>query len=287
MYHSHLDYPNEIASTEAIELSDFIASLQEQWKNDIRIHYPFEQQTNYLEKEINLNDPVKKQSVLTKIAGELGIISPSHIHSDDDNCQKIPSDLIAGKIRGGPPKKNIAIPNNMEYLSLQNNNQCDDQRLQFKASKIISFHPKEISQLSAQLDGVFQDSSGTVHLRKASIHELNDKVVFNLTLFGQSESVLSHVSLSETNKESSKKIIHIHNSHPSTLVSCLTYHIDIVFPATIDTFKEVDLRINHARTIQGDLRGMTFQQFTVGLGRGSLLLDVSNINDNHCYSKPD
>lgn len=269
LHHSFLDYPNQINSKEALELADFVESLQEQWKNDARIYYPFDKQLDndgYWEKEIDVKDPVKKQLVMESIAKKLNI---SHSHH---RLSLPPAEMVARKIRGGPPKKNIAIPNNMEYLTLQNNNQCDDQRLQFKTTKTISIDQAKSSQISVQLDGAFHDS-GTVSVRKAAASEQQEHIKFNLTLYGQSDNVLSHVSLSEKD-QSSTKVIQIRNRHPSTLTSCLTYHMEIVFPSKMITYKELDLKINHAQSIKGDLNGIQFQKLSVGLGRGAILFDV-------------
>ncbi|KAI8390182.1 hypothetical protein BD560DRAFT_380161 [Blakeslea trispora] len=275
-HHGFLDYPNEIASSDAIRLSQFMESLNTMWQLDEKIKTPFDKEAErhqrpYWAKEIDVKDLYNRHQVIQTIAQEvLGILPTSSLVVPPPHPSKKETDHSAGipklnhKIVNPPEEFKIKRPLRPHHLASP---ECS--HLPFEKQKLLSFSPKEFKTLHLKLDGLFSDG-GIVNLQSSPE---TDHVRIQLKLFAQREELFGHVLLSEDNHTSSKfKTVHINHHHPSILKSCMIYHLDIIFPSNLATYEDLSIKVNHANRVEGDLGNTVFNKFSLGLGRGAIHL---------------
>jgi hypothetical protein len=286
VHHSFLDYPNEISSKEALELSKFMESLDMKWKIDTKIKEPFDkilEQSGecYWERAVNIKDPLQRNQVIQQIAQNFGL--PTN---------KLPirsPQVTPDNIKGGLPTTTAAIQQHIanppDYLKIKQPPrahlmECADiKKLHHNKAKLINVDPYQSGTLNVQLDGLFSEG-GKVNMRTATPAEdaLNPKnaIKINVTLYAHTDDLFTHVSISEL-EDLGAKSIHIRNHHPSALKSCLVYQMEIVFPSKLQKYKGLNINVNHAHHVEGDLKHITFSNFSVGLGRGAIKLQVGII----------
>ncbi|CEP18309.1 hypothetical protein [Parasitella parasitica] len=278
-HHSFLDYPNEIASTEATELSRFMESLNAMWKSDLRIFYSFdkeiEQSNEYWAREVDVKDSHKRSKVIQAIAEDLGL--PAYkfpVHSPKVDA-----------IQGGLPKPTapikVGIANPPDYLTIKKPPraqvpQCDPLKLHYRKTKTLAFSHHQFKTTNIKIDGIFSDG-GKINIRTAAvdedIHNPQQDIKINLTLHAQTEDTMTHISLTEIdNDDKATKDIHISNHHTSAKNSCLVYDLEIIFPSKMAIYDKLNLQVNHASRIEGDLKKIMFKDISIGLGRGAINL---------------
>ncbi|KAI8090648.1 hypothetical protein BDF21DRAFT_491035 [Thamnidium elegans] len=274
--HGYLDYPNEITSKDAIELSQFMQSLSQTWQNDKKIYSTFnkgfeESNDKYWTKEIDIKNQYKRNQVIQGIAKEFGL--------ETDRLSDI---LTIDKIKTNIRNK-IAFP--PEYLKLKRPKrsqvpQCDMTKLQHHKSISVSFSFLKFKTTRIKLDGLFSDG-GKINVRMATTENeqmVKNNIRLNLTLYAQTDDLFNTVSLSRIeDKETSAENIHINSRH--TTAACLVYHLDIIFPTNLASYQSFQLEANHANRVSGDLESIVFKSFSVGLGRGAI--DLKNIKGNN------
>lgn len=274
-----------------MEISKFMESLNLMWKTDLRIFYPFDreiEQSNeqYWAKEIDVKDPHKRSQVIQNIAEDLGLsASKFPVHSPKATG-------IADIIKGGLPKPTasikIGIANPPDYLKIKQPPrahipECDIAKLHHEKTKILAFSSHQFKTTNIKIDGLFSDG-GKVNIRTATASEdignLKENIKINFTLYGQTEDVFSHISISDIdNDDKLSKNIHFNTHHPSVLKSCLVFNLDIVFPFKMKAYDNLNVVVNHANRIEGDLKSIVFKEFSVGLGRGAIKFKVNHIKD--------
>ncbi|KAI8639067.1 hypothetical protein BD408DRAFT_422078 [Parasitella parasitica] len=274
-HHSFLDYPNEISSNEAIELSRFIESLNAMWMKDLRIFYPFdkemEQSSEYWAREIDVKDSHKQIQVIQAIAEDLGLPAsklPFHSHKANVTKGALPK-----------PLAKIGIANPPDYLKIKKPPrahvpQCDPSKLHYEKKKTLAFSHHQFKTTNIKIDGIFTDG-GRIDVRTSTadedLHNLEGKIKVDLTLRAQTEDTMTHISLTEVDDdEKAAKNIHINNHHTSAKKPCLVYHLDIIFPNKMNAYENLNLLVNHAARIEGDLKKIVFKDISVGLGRGAI-----------------
>lgn len=283
-HHAFLDYPNEISTKEALELSKFMESLDAMWKKDLRIFYPFDReieqsQEEYWAKEVDVKDPHKRSQVIQNIAEDLGLpASKFPVHSPKATGV---SDIIHGGLPKPTASIKMGIANPPDYLKIKqppraHAPECDPSKLHHEKTKILAFPSSQFKTTYIKLDGLFSEG-GRINIRTASaiedIGNVKENIKINFTLHAQNQDVLTHVSMSEIDNDAKgTKSIHINNHHPSVLKSCLVYQLDIVFPSKMNAYDGLHLIVNHASSIEGDLKNTVFKDVSVGLGRGAIKL---------------
>lgn len=268
-----MDYPNEITSNDAMELSQFMHSLNQTWKNDEKIFSPLhkeveENNDKYWTKEIDVKDQYKRNQVVQGIAKEFGL-------EIDRLSGMSTTDKIKTNIRN-----RIASP--PDYLKLKRPKrpqvpQCDMTKLQHHKSTSVSFSFLQFKIAHIKLDGLFSDG-GKINIRMATTEEENEQMAtnnirLNLTLYAQTDDLFDTVSLFKIeDKETLTENIHINSRHSTA--ACLVYHLDIIFPSNLASYQSFHLEANHANRVSGDLKSIVFKSFSVGLGRGAIDLKV-------------
>jgi hypothetical protein len=257
--------------------------LDMMWQVDTKIKEPFDkviEQSDeyYWEKTVDVKDPLQRSQVIQQIAQEFGLpTSKFPVHSRK---------VIPDKIKGGLPKTTAAIQRHIanppDYLKIRQPPrahfmECADiKKLHRDKTKLISVDPSEFTKLSIQLDGLFSEG-GKVNMRIATpaedAHNQKNLIKVNVVLYAHTDDLFTHVSISEL-EDAGTKSIHIRNHHPSALKSCLVYQMEIVFPSKLQRYKELNINVNHAHHIEGDLKHITFSKFSVGLGRGAIKFQV-------------
>ncbi|RCH79023.1 hypothetical protein CU098_004195, partial [Rhizopus stolonifer] len=243
-HHSFLDYPNEIGSTDAIQLSKFMASLDTLWKLDEKISTSYQtHQDIYWTKEIDVKDIYKRSQVVQSI------VIPSSAKEPSPNMPKVNN---AFKIKRPLRPHYHTVP------------ECN--HLPYEKTKTVMFSPEAFKTLHIKLDGLFSDGGLVNMYTSRDTQDIQIQAKFH----AHTEDLLSHILFSEVDSVDSKiKNIHINHHHPSIAKSCLVYRLDIVFPSTLNRYNSLDIKVNHGR-MEGELEGLEFHTFMAGLGRGAI-----------------
>lgn len=261
---------------EALELSHFVESLDSAWNIDKKIYYPFERESDennekFWVKEVDVKDSFKRSQVIHTIAKDMGLPEEKfpRAHSHHAITDKLKNQI----------HKSLVFSSN--HLHINNSpkpfiSQCDIKKLNHHKSTVITFSSKQFQSTNIKLDGLFSPG-GRVNFRTATPSEeqhLKQNIKFNLTLFAHTTDLFKQVSISQVENEVlSTKNIHIKSHH--LLESCLVYNLDIIFPASLKNYNQLDIKVNHADQIDGDLESIMFKKFSVGLGRGEIHFRVS------------
>lgn len=258
-------------------------SLDMMWKVDTIIKEPFDnviEQSDeyYWEKTINIKDPQQRNRIVRKIAQDYRLpTSKFPVHSAQG---------IREKLKGGLPETTTAIQQHIanppDYLKIKQPPrahlmECADiKKLHYDKAKLINVNPQQFGSLNILLDGLFSEG-GKVSVRTATPAEdaQNPKnmIKVNVVLYAHTDDLFTHISISEL-EDAGTKSIHVRNHHPSALKSCLVYQMEVVFPSKLQRYKELDIKVNNAHRIEGNLKSITFSKFSVGLGRGSIKFKV-------------
>lgn len=108
-------------------------------------------------------------------------------------------------------------------------------KLHHHKSTIISFSSQQFRTTNIKLDGLVSDG-GRINIRIATADEeataggnIKNNIKLNLTLYAQSDDLMTEVAISQVdNEDSQTKSIHINSHH--RFVSCLVYNLDVFFP---------------------------------------------------------
>lgn len=158
-------------------------------------------------------------------------------------------------------------------------NECKVENLN-ATSTVFSFSPEQFQKTSVFLDGFFSHGS-KVLLSKATDKSIQD-VRINVTLFHGDENLTKQVSLSAFDHKGKYQVEvkrdHSHG-HPRQFFrfkeECLVYSIHVEFPANMEYFDAVGLRIKGAHSIEGDLDNIEFGSVKAGLGHGVIHFEVN------------
>lgn len=257
-----------------MELSQFMHSLSQTWKNDKNIYYPFDKEVEknndrYWTKEVDTKDQYNRNQVIQGIAKEFSLETDNMLSSIST------VDEIKTNIRN-----RIAYP--PEYLKIKRPKrpqvpQCDMTKLQHHKSTLISFSFLQFKTTHIKLGGSFSEG-GKINIRMATTADENEQTVsndirVNLTLYAQTDGLFDTVSLSRIeDKETSTESIHINSCR--SIASCLVYNLEIIFPANISSYQNFQLEAKQANRVSGDLKSIVFKSFSIGLGRGAIDLKV-------------
>ncbi|KAI7897825.1 uncharacterized protein BX663DRAFT_527003 [Cokeromyces recurvatus] len=234
----------------------------------------------YSTKEIHIDNFYEKSKIRHDIAKELGLESnlfPTYTPkvTDEGELPRVNGLIRANEESLSKMRDQIAfLPNNNNnnmktqkgpLKSKDSMTQCDIHKLSHQRSKIITLFPLQYETTNIKLDGLFSDG-GRIRLRTSTTAD--HSILLNFTLYAQTEDLLTHVLFSEIDTSPTKSI-HISNHH-SLSSSCLVYYLDIIFPSNLDYYKNMNIKVNHVNRIEGDLKDISFQKFSVGVGRGSI-----------------
>ncbi|KAI9485363.1 MAG: hypothetical protein EXX96DRAFT_544855 [Benjaminiella poitrasii] len=270
-------------------------SLYMLWNDEEKIHLSLDKEVeetkeHYWAKEINTKDVYKKSKARHDFAKELGLPSsafPIHtpVVKKENNISEggLPRvNRTAEKVDTGSLSNRVGIAfppddlKNMKRPPRPHIPKCDINKLNHQKTKVMTIFPHQMETTNIKLDGLFSDG-GKVTLRTATAAEevanedLKTNIQLNFTLYAQSDDLLTHVLISEIDNNNSRtKNVHINNHHPSALNACLVYNLDIIFPSKLNSYKNLNIKVNHAGRIQGDLKSIVFKKISVGLGRGAI-----------------
>ncbi|KAI9486384.1 MAG: hypothetical protein EXX96DRAFT_548851 [Benjaminiella poitrasii] len=174
------------------------------------------------------------------------------------------------------------------------------------SSTVFMFSPEKFARAGLFLDGRFSHGSH-IYISKSFDESLQD-VKVNVTLFSGRNDLQKEVKISAFDHKG-QYAVQIERGHFRDLVGkkmrqfeqvprllnepphhpdepphhpdedkkedCLVYNVDIVFPAHLKHYDDLELHVREARRIGGGegIEGIEFGSFKAGLGRGAIIFD--------------
>lgn len=188
-----------------------------------------------------------------------------------------------------PPPSDIKEENVIERFQGPPHSFCPPNVELNATSTVFNFSPEEFSRAALYIGHGFIDS-GDVYFTKLGNKKIND-IQVKVTVLHGSDSARDKVTLSAFDHDGQYVVEmrrdlprHQHRDRqPVAGDLCVKYKVEVILPASLESFEEFDLRAKdaHVGSCKG-LQTVAFDRFIAGVGRGYLNFGVSHIFFYRC-----